>query len=123
MTTDTHASATTATSSESRNWAVASHLSALLMFAGIPAPLGPLGIWLFKKDDPYVSDHSVAALNFNLSFFIYAIVAGISVMLLIGILLLPVVVLVWFVLVISASVKAANDEPFEYPFTIEFIKA
>ena len=121
MTTDTNV-AETVTSSESRNWAVASHLSALLMFAGIPSPLGPLGIWLFKKDDPHVTQQAVAALNFNLSFLIYAIVAGLSIILLVGIILLPIVMLVWFVLVIVASIKAANDEPFDYPFTIDFIQ-
>ena len=65
-------------SSESRNWATFAHLSAFVMFLGIPSLIGPLVVWLAKKDDPYVEAQAKEALNFNISMLIYAIAAGIS---------------------------------------------
>jgi len=60
-------------------------------------------------------------LNLNISFFLYGLVAAISIILLVGIIALPAVVVTWFVLVIVASVKAANGENYRYPFTIQFV--
>lgn len=108
---------------ETRNWAVAAHLSAFIMFVGIPSPLGPLAVWLLRKEDTYVATQAVNALNFNLSFLVYAIAAGISIFVLIGFLLLPVVLLVWFVLVIIGAMGASKDEIYDYPLTIRFVAA
>jgi len=60
-------------------------------------------------------------LNFNISFFLYGLVAAISIIVLVGIVALPAVLVTWFVLVIVASVKAANGENYRYPLTIEFV--
>ena len=60
-------------------------------------------------------------MNLNISFFLYGLVAAISIILLVGIIALPAVVVTWFVLVIVASVKAANGENYRYPFTIQFV--
>ena len=108
---------------ESRNWSVAAHLSAFIMFVGIPSPLGPLAVWLLRKEDSQVARQAVEALNFNLSFLLYAVVAIISVFVLIGFLLLPIVGLAWFVLVIIGTMKASNDEVYRYPLTIRFVDA
>lgn len=112
----------TTVSKESQNWATIAHLSAFVMFVGIPSLVGPLVVWLAKKDDPYVEAHAKEALNFNISYLLYAIVAGISVILLIGLLALPAVFIAWFVLVILASVKTADGGFYRYPLTIQFIK-
>ena len=108
-------------SSNSRNLAMLSHLSAFVAFLGIPSLIGPLVLWLLNRDDPYVEAQAKDALNFNISFFLYGLVAAISIILLIGIIALPAVVVTWFVLVIVASVKAANGEDYRYPFTIQFV--
>ncbi len=108
-------------SSDSRNLAMLSHLSAFVAFVGIPSLVGPLVVWLLNRDDPYVEAQAKEALNFNISFFLYGLVAAISIILLVGILALPAVVVTWFVLVIVASVKAANGENYRYPFTIRFV--
>ncbi|MEN8115073.1 MAG: DUF4870 domain-containing protein [Actinomycetota bacterium] len=108
--------------SDSRAWATASHLSAFVQFAGIPAALGPLAIWLLKRDDPYAEAHAKEALNFNISYMIYGFVAAVSIILLVGLVLLPVVLVAWFVLVIVATAKASADEFYEYPATIRFIR-
>lgn len=103
------------------NRATVAHLSALLGFVGIPSPLGPLAALLIWKDDPVVVAHAKAALNFNISWFIYAVLSVISILLLVGLLLTPIVAVAWLVLVIVGSVKAATGEPYEYPLTIRFV--
>jgi uncharacterized protein len=112
-----------APSSESRNWALAAHLSAFVVFLGLPLPfVGPLVVWLVRRDsDPYASAHAKEALNFNLTAMIAFIVAGASLLLLIGFLLLPAVGIVWLVLVIIGAVKASNGELYRYPLTIRFV--
>ena len=108
-------------SSNSRNMAMLSHLSAFVAFIGVPSLFGPLVVWLLNRDDPYVEAQAKDALNFNISFFLYGLVAAISIIVLVGILALPAVLVTWFVLVIVASVKAANGENYRYPFTIQFV--
>jgi uncharacterized protein len=117
-----------ATSPESqRTWALAAHLSALLaVFIGLPF-VGPLIVYLVKREDPYVRRHAAEALNFNLSVTIYAIVLGIVtailIVVLIGLLLIPVLALgalAWLILVIIASVRASQGEDYRYPLTIRF---
>ena len=106
---------------ESRNLGLLAHLSAFVTFVGIPSLLGPLFVLLVKRDDPYVEAQAKEALNFNLSFTIYGIVATISIILLIGLVALPAVLITWFVLVIVASVRAGNGEGYRYPLTIRFV--
>jgi len=106
---------------DEKNWAVLSHLSAFVMFLGVPALIGPLVVWLLKKDLPYVDEQGKEALNFNISFLIYGIVSAVSIIFLIGLLLLPVVLVTWFVLVIVAAVKAGAGEHYRYPFTLRFV--
>lgn len=124
MTTETPTEAMPATyevSSNSRNLAMVSHLSAFVAFFGIPSLVGPLVLWLLNRDDPFVEGQAKEALNFNISFLLYGVVAAISIVLLVGLLALPAVLITWFVLVIVASVKAANGEDYRYPVTIRFV--
>ena len=82
----------------------------------------PLFIWLLKKDDPEVVNAAIEATNFNLSFLLYAVVAGLSVIALVGFVLLPAVLITWFALTIVAAVRASDGEDYRYPFTIAFIR-
>lgn len=121
MTTSNDAAAASSMSVEARNWAVLSHLSAFVMFLGIPAVIGPVVAWVLKKEDSYVDFHGKEAVNFNISFLIYGAVSAFLILLVVGIILLPVVLMTWFVLVIVAAVKAGNGEYYRYPFTIRFL--
>jgi uncharacterized protein len=114
---------------QSRQWAMFAHLSAL---AGLVIGLnflGPLIIYLVKKDeDPYVAANAREALNFNLSVFLYLLGGGIAAVILtlvlIGILLFPVlfaIAIAWIVLTIIAGIKANGGESYRYPFTIRFV--
>ncbi|HVM14049.1 MAG TPA: DUF4870 domain-containing protein, partial [Egibacteraceae bacterium] len=110
-------------SQESHNWAMAAHLSAFVVFLGLPLPfVGPLVVWLLRRDsDPYAAEHAREALNFNLTAMIAFVVAGATVLLLVGFLLLPAVGIVWFIFVIIGGVKASNGEHYRYPLTIRFV--
>ncbi len=71
---------------------------------------------------PSVNEHGKESINFQISMTIYTIVAGLSILIAIGILLLPAIIVLNLVLVIIAGVKAANGEFYRYPLTIRFIK-
>ena len=110
---------------DARTWATVCHLSALSAFVGIPLGniLGPLVVWLLKRNDhPFVDDQGKEALNFQISMTIYGIVAGVLVILLVGIALLALVAVADFILVIIASMKANDGERYRYPFTIRLIQ-
>jgi uncharacterized Tic20 family protein len=109
--------------SDSKNWAMAGHLSAFVVFVGIPFPaLGPLVVWLLKRgEDPYAEWHAKEALNFNISIMLYTIASAVLILALVGIILLPVVIISWFVLAIVGGVRASNGEYYRYPMTIRFV--
>ncbi len=108
------------------------HLSAFASFIfPLGNILGPLVIWLLRKDHlPAVDRHGKAALNFNISITIYAAIGiAISVALIlvvIGFLLIFVVIAVvfvwWLVATALAAAKAGNGEFWEYPLSIRFLK-
>lgn len=102
-------------SSEARGWAVAAQLIPLLGLSF----LGPLIIWLIKReDDAFVEEHAREALNFQISVLIYGIIMAITI---IGIVLLIPLGIFVFVAAVVAAIKAANGEPFRYPLTIRLI--
>lgn len=117
---------------DERNWAMAAHLSALVALVSIPSLIGPLVVWLIKKDSsPFVAAHGSEALNFNISVLIYTVVGSIA-MVLIGlvtfgfglILIIPVVIvalILWLVYVIQGSIAASKGQDFKYPWTIRFV--
>jgi uncharacterized Tic20 family protein len=113
---------TTPLPDEVRNWAMAAHLSAFLGAWVALAFVGPLVIWLVKREEhPFIAMHAKEALNFNLSVLIYAAVGFILVFVLVGIPLLVVIGVVWLVLTVVAAVKASAGQPYRYPLTIRFV--
>ena len=108
------------------------HLSSFASFI-IPLGniLGPLVVWLLRKDQlPQVDMHGKAALNFNISITIYGVI-GIAISLalmlvLIGFLLIFVVFAAifvwWMVATVVAAVKAGSGEFWEYPLSIRFLR-
>jgi uncharacterized Tic20 family protein len=104
---------------EEKTWGMLAHLSSLSGFI-IPfgSLLGPLVIWLIKKDTmPFVADQGKEALNFNITVLIAAIISGLLTLILIGFLLLAVVGIGWLVLTIMATIAANKGEAYRYPFT------
>jgi uncharacterized Tic20 family protein len=84
--------------------------------------IAPLVVWLVFKDRSGFLDRTAKeALNMQLSYLIYFFVAGLSILLLVGLVLLPVVGIAWLVLMILASVKVASYEDYRYPAIIRFV--
>jgi len=120
--------------SQARTWNMLCHLSALSGFV-IPFGnfLGPLLIWQIKKDEiPSVEIHGKSALNFQITFFIFALVLGmvgaVTCLLTFGlslILFIPIffsITVVSIIFPIIAAVKANSGEIYKYPISFELIK-
>jgi uncharacterized protein len=96
-------------------------------FAGVFIPFGnflaPLIIWLSKKDeDPLVDDQGKESLNFQISVLLYAVISGILIFLIVGVIMLVVLALFTIIQVIKASLSASDGKPYRYPLCIRFIR-
>ncbi|MGB3203174.1 MAG: DUF4870 domain-containing protein [Nodosilinea sp.] len=111
-------------SPESRMWAMLAHLSSLSGFI-IPFGniIGPLIIWLVKRDEmPFVDDQAKEALNFNISMTIYGLISAILIVVVVGFLMLAALGIVWLVFAIMAAVKANEGVAYRYPLTLRLVK-
>jgi hypothetical protein len=114
-------------------WQVLAHASAFIQVVGIPSLVGPLIIWLMKRDDAAIEPYARAALNFQLSLLIYFIAGSIlaflfavtviglvvAIPLVIALLVLVVLELVFAML---ASLAASRNELCVYPLSLNLIK-
>jgi len=117
-----------------RQWAMFAHLSALVaIWMGGLGFLGPLIVWLIKKDEMrFVDDQGKEALNFQLNIFIAGaalsiISAPLAILTLgLGIFLL---ILLWvglgvidIIFSIVAAIKVNSGETYRYPYIIRLVK-
>ncbi len=121
------------TPSPSRPWQVAAHLSGLVGLVGVPSVVGPLVVWLIRREDPDVEPHAREALNFHLSLVVYAlggvVVALILLFTIIGVVLLPLLLLIFLVLVVAGialsilgAVRASEGTLYRYPLNLRLIR-
>jgi uncharacterized protein len=115
---------------DERTWALLGHLSALSAFVvtGIGCVLGPLIIWLVKRDSlPFAADQAKEALNFNITVLIAAAGLILFSIITVGIGLLLTVPLgfalffYWLIFTIIAAVNANNGIRYRYPFTLRLV--
>ena len=107
--------------SEAKSWAVLCHLSALsgLLTGGLGFLVGPLVIWLVKRNDhPFIDDQGKESLNFQISLLIYILLLSCTI---IGIPIALVLIVADIVLTIVAAVRASNGMVYRYPLTIRLI--
>jgi uncharacterized Tic20 family protein len=101
----------------------------LAIFTGF---IGPLIIWLVKKDvSPFLDHHGKESLNFQISYFIVSMCVGVFSMIIafitlgLGVFLVFPLYLVLFVLAlvweIQACMAASRGEWFRYPVSIRFV--
>ena len=118
-------SPTTTPSTDERNWAVICHLSALagLVIWGIGIVLGPLVVWLLKKDQlPFVDQQGKEALNFQITVFLAGVVCTSLIFLLIGVPLLVALGIFDFICIVIAAVKTSEGVEYRYPVSLRLIK-
>ena len=109
---------------DERTWAMVAHLSA---FAGHLFPfahiIAPLVVWLIKKDtSAFVDQQGKEAINAQITFTIYAFVAGVLCFVLIGVPLLIALYLANVVFVILAAIGAYDGRPYRYPLVLRLVK-
>ena len=113
-------------SKDEKMWGMFCHLAALAGFIGVPFAnvLGPLIVWLIKKDDmPFVNDQGRESLNFQISMAIYALICLPLVCLGgLGIILAAAVGVFDLVMVIIASIESNKGKSYRYPLCIRLVK-
>jgi len=108
-----------------RLWALASHMTALSVFAGIPFGniLAPIIIWIWKRrSHPFIESHCKESLNFQISMTLYTLLSFILCLVLISFVLVAALCIVNIVLVVVASLKADRGLSYRYPMTLRIIR-
>jgi hypothetical protein len=111
-------------SQDEKNWGMFCHVA---VFAGCIAPLGniigPLVIWLIKKDQyGFVDYNGRQAINFQITFLIAMLASALLAFVLIGFLLMAGLGILALVVTIQAIVAASRGEYYTYPWSIQFIR-
>jgi hypothetical protein len=103
---------------DERNLAMLGHLLAIVL--GL---LGPLIIWLIKKDSSeFVDDQGKEALNFNILMLIAYLLCVALTCVAIGVFLLPVVWILNILFAVLGGVSAARGNRYRYPFNWRLVK-
>ena len=100
------------------------HLAALAGFI-IPfgAIIGPLIVWLMKKDQsPFIDHHGKEALNFQITMAIGFLISFVLIFVVIGIFLIIGLAIFSLVMIIIAAIKANEGESYQYPVNLRLIK-
>lgn len=110
-------------SSDERTWAILVHASA---FAGFFVPFGnilaPLVVWLIKREESqFVDANGKQALNFQMTWTVLLVFALFSLLVGVGLILVPIVALAWVILVVLATVRASENEVYDYPLTVDLV--
>jgi hypothetical protein len=105
-------------SNDAKNMGVLCHL--LGFFTSF---IGPLVIWLLKKDTmPFVDHHGKEALNFQITMAIAFAVGGVTSIICIGWILILAAWLADLILSIMACVATSKGEYYKYPWALRLIK-
>jgi len=111
--------------SEERNWALAAHIGSLVAAWFAMGFICPLVIWLIFRDrSDYVRRHALESLNFQISLLIYGVVAVVLAVGTFGLGLLVIIPLAIaaLVLIIMATMAAAEGRDYRYPLTIRLVR-
>lgn len=110
-------------SNDDKQWGMLAHLGtfvgAIVPFGNIIVPI--LLMSTYKDKSEFVVTHAKESLNFQISLLIYYTIAAISMFVLIGFLLLPLLFIGSVVCTIIAGMKANEGKDYKYPMTIRFI--
>ncbi len=108
--------------SDSRNFAVLAHLST---FVGYVIPFGnvfsPFLLMMLKPDDRFVRAHAVECLNYNISLLVWALIATVLCVVLVGFPLLFLILIGSFIFPLIAASRAMAGNGHRYPMTFRFL--
>ncbi|MDK2563841.1 DUF4870 domain-containing protein [Romboutsia sedimentorum] len=100
----------------------------MLMMAGSIVLFNIIGfivsyfVWKeYSSESDFIRINGKKLLNFHISFVIYTFIAGLSIIVLVGMILTPLVGLAYFILTIIGMVKYGSHKDYEYPLTFNFI--
>jgi uncharacterized Tic20 family protein len=117
------------TPSEERTWAVIAQIGTLVAAWLAMGFLCPLAIWLiFRNRSGYVRRHALESLNFQISLLLYTAIAIILVLITFGLgvlIVIPLIVIggiAALVVIILATLAAANGQDYRYPLTIRLVR-
>ena len=114
-----------------RLWSIGAHASAAVgaVMGGVGSFVGPLVVWLIQREgDPFVADHALEALNFNIAvdlvvvvgLFLGLITFGLG-FIIVGPVLLVVGIL-WLVFTIQGAMAASRGETYRYPMSLRLLR-
>lgn len=84
--------------------------------------IGPLIIWLLKKDESdFIDHHGREYFNFLISMTVYFIISAILIIVVIGIIMVIVLSIAVFVLTIVAAIKAFEGDYYRFPFIFRIL--
>ncbi|MEV0720171.1 DUF4870 domain-containing protein, partial [Asanoa sp. NPDC050611] len=112
--------------SEEKTWALVAHLGGALLAlisTGTLSWIAPLVALLAKgSTSPAVRAHAVAALNFQITWAVVAVIGWATACLVIGFIIFPIAMLLQIIFGIIAGVKANEGQFYRYPLSVNIIK-
>ncbi len=102
-------------------WCTLMHLSKLITWSGVGIA-APIIMWIISKEESDLARrHGARMMNWLISSLIYAFIAGILCLVVIGIPLLVLLVVLTIAFPIIAAMKSSSGEVWSYPLTIRFL--
>lgn len=96
--------------------------AAIYVVSFFTAFVGPLIIWLLKKNDSdFIDYHGKEYLNFIISYSVYSIISAILMLVLIGFVTIWIVGIASFIFTIIAAIKAYEGKEYRIPFVFRLI--
>ena len=104
-------------SQDEKTWALLSHVGTFAI-----GFLAPLLVMLTKgEESAFVRRHSVESLNFQISVLIYLAVSLVLIFIVVGFFTMVAVGIFALVVIIVATIRAANGEEYRYPLCIRLV--
>lgn len=97
--------------------------AAIWVISFFTAFIGPILIWLIKKDDSeFINQHGKEYFNLLISYFIYYVIAAILSLIFIGVFIALILAVLQLVFTIIAAIKAFDGQVYRIPGIIHFFK-
>jgi len=113
-------------SQDDRTWILVAHFggpAGILVGLGLGGWIAPLIALLARgNQSPVVRTEAIKALNFQLLWALVGLIGWATICLGIGFVIMTLAALVAIIFGVVAGVKAVNNEPYNYPMTVNFIK-